>query len=96
MPSSRSSSRAAWMPSQVDAILMRMRSFLTPTESYSAMSSLAFFFVASLSKERRASTSVETRPGIIFRISFPNSTIYTSRAVHRSAVEEETWACEEQ
>ena len=31
-------------------------------------------FVASLSNERRASTSVETRPGMIARISFPNST----------------------
>ena len=31
-------------------------------------------FVASLSKERRASTSVETRPGTIARISLPNST----------------------
>ena len=35
---------------------------------------LTFFLVASLSKERRASTSVETRPGIIARISLPNST----------------------
>lgn len=33
-----------------------------------------FFLVASLSKERRASTSVDTRPGIIARISLPNST----------------------
>lgn len=33
-----------------------------------------FFLVPSLSKERRASTSVDTRPGIIARISFPNST----------------------
>jgi len=31
-------------------------------------------FVASLSNERRASTSVETRPGMIARISLPNST----------------------
>lgn len=35
---------------------------------------LTLAFVASLSKERRASTSVETRPGMIARISFPNST----------------------
>ena len=34
----------------------------------------ALAFVASLSNERRASTSVETRPGIIARISLPNST----------------------
>ena len=33
-----------------------------------------FALVASLSKERRASTSVETRPGMIARISLPNST----------------------
>ena len=33
-----------------------------------------FFLVPSLSKDRRASTSVETRPGMILRISFPNST----------------------
>lgn len=33
-----------------------------------------FLLVPSLSKERRASTSVDTRPGIISRISFPNST----------------------
>jgi hypothetical protein len=31
-------------------------------------------FVASLSNESRASTSVETRPGMIARISLPNST----------------------
>ena len=31
-------------------------------------------FVASLSNERRASTSVETRPGIMARIDLPNST----------------------
>ena len=30
--------------------------------------------VPSLSKERRASTSVETRPGMMLRISLPNST----------------------
>jgi hypothetical protein len=35
-----------------------------------------FALVASLSNERRASTSVETRPGIIASISFPNSTSY--------------------
>ena len=33
-----------------------------------------FAFVASLSNERRASTSVDTRPGTIARISLPNST----------------------
>lgn len=33
IPSSRSSSRAAWIPSHVDAILISIRSFLIPTES---------------------------------------------------------------
>jgi hypothetical protein len=32
----------------------------------------AFFTDASVSKEKRASTSVDTRPGIIFKISLPN------------------------
>ena len=35
---------------------------------------LGLGMVPSLSKDRRASTSVETRPGMIFKISFPNST----------------------
>jgi len=68
IPSSRSSSRAAWIPSQVEAILMRILSRLMPTDSYNAIRALAFAFVACLSKERRASTSVDTRPGIIWRI----------------------------
>jgi hypothetical protein len=34
----------------------------------------AFFTEASVSKEKRASTSVETLPGMILRISFPNWT----------------------
>jgi hypothetical protein len=33
IPSSLSSSLAAWIPSQVDAILIRIRSFLMPIES---------------------------------------------------------------
>jgi hypothetical protein len=69
-----SSARAAWMPSHVDAILMSTRSFFTPTESYSAMSSFAFAIVPFVSKERRASTSVDTRPGTILRISVPKFT----------------------
>ena len=39
---------------------------------------------ASLSKENRASTSVDTLPGTMFRISFPNATSNRSRA-------ESTW-----
>jgi len=35
------------------------------------MSRRAFFSVASLSKESRASTSVETRPGTMSRIALP-------------------------
>ena len=37
-------------------------------------------FDAPVSKENLASTSVETRPGTIFKISFPNSTSRASRA----------------
>lgn len=40
----------------------------------------AFSTVAFVSKEKRASTSVETLPGIILRISRPNSTKRRSRA----------------
>ena len=43
------------------------------------MSSRALALVPSLSKERRASTSVETLPGMIWRISLPNSTRRRSR-----------------
>ena len=39
----------------------------------------AFSTDASMSKERRASTSVETLPGTIFKISWPNSTKSLSR-----------------
>lgn len=35
---------------------------------------------ASLSKENRASTSVDTLPGTMFRISFPKATSNRSRA----------------
>jgi len=35
---------------------------------------VTFALVAALSKERRASTSVETRPGMMARIALPNST----------------------
>jgi hypothetical protein len=52
--------------------------FRDPDDLYRAMSSLAFALVAALSKERRASTSVETRPGMMAKISFPNSTSLTS------------------
>lgn len=45
----------------------------------------AFFTLPSLSKEKRASTSVETLPGTIFRISLPN---WTSRL----SMAESTWS----
>jgi hypothetical protein len=46
----------------------------SPTLSYSAINSLAFFLVASVSNDKAASTSVETRPGMMARICLPNST----------------------
>jgi len=71
---------AAWMPSQVDASLIKMRSLLTPSPSYRAINLFAFSILASLLKDNLASTSVETLPGIIFKISLPNRTQVISRA----------------
>mmetsp|Transcript_22173 Transcript_22173/g.54546 ORF Transcript_22173/g.54546 Transcript_22173/m.54546 type:complete len:204 (+) Transcript_22173:1486-2097(+) len=73
MPSASSFSHAL-MPSHVEAILIKMRSFSMPSSLYSLMKFLAFLMEASLSKDRQASTSVDTRPGTIFRISQPNLT----------------------
>ena len=83
MPSFSSTS-AARMPSQVEAILISTRSREMPAASYRAMSSRPLAMVASVSKERRASVSVETRPGTILRISRPNA---TSRRSMMSPVE---------
>ncbi|KYM80492.1 hypothetical protein ALC53_09042 [Atta colombica] len=68
------------MPSQVDASLIKMRSLLTPSPSYKAINLFAFSILASLLKDNLASTSVETLPGIIFKISLPNKTHVISRA----------------
>ena len=73
MPS-RCSSAAAWMPSQVEAILISTRSHGMPCASYSAMMRRARATVAAVSKLRRASTSVDTRPGMVFKISQPKRT----------------------
>ncbi|CAD6208801.1 GSCOCG00003608001-RA-CDS, partial [Cotesia congregata] len=62
------------IPSQVEASLIKMRSLLIPASSYSVISFLAFSMLASLSKDNLASTSVDTRPGMMFRISWPNKT----------------------
>ncbi len=61
------------MPSQVDASLISTRSRPMPASSYSAMSSWPLAIDALVSNDRRASTSVDTRPGMIFRISVPNA-----------------------
>ncbi len=68
------SSRAAAMPSQVDAILMSTRLRPIPAASYNAMMPRARATVALVSNDRRASTSVLTRPGTTFRISRPKRT----------------------
>lgn len=65
---------AASIPSQVDAILMRIFSLGMSFSSYRAMSLFAFSIVAYLSKLSLASTSVETTPGTRSRILFPNWT----------------------
>ena len=53
-----------------------------PAFSYKPINSRAFAIVASRSKLSRASTSVETRPGTIFRISMPKLT--ASRSMNAS------------
>lgn len=68
------------MPSQVDASLIKTRSLLTPSPSYKAINLFAFSILAFLLKDNLASTSVETLPGIIFKISLPNKTHVISRA----------------
>ena len=80
MPCFDSSSRAAWIPSHVDAILISTRSREIPTDSYSSISLMALSIVARVSNDRRASTSVDTRPGMILRISSPNDTSRRSTA----------------
>ncbi len=72
MPS-RSSASTARMPSHVDATLISTRWRSMPCWSYSAMIWCAFAIVPAVSNDSRASTSVETRPGTIFRISAPNA-----------------------
>ena len=56
----------------IDALSTRSREI--PALSYCSIISLAIFIVPSVSYERRASTSVETRPGTIAKIFFPNAT----------------------
>ena len=73
MPS-RCSRSAARMPSQVAAILMSTRSRGMPAAAYRPISRCARANVASVSKDRRASTSVLTRPGTTCRISRPKRT----------------------
>src|SRR5688572_5613967 len=75
-----SRTRAASIPSQVAAILMRTRSRGAPARSYSEISLRALAAVASASLDRRASTSVDTRPGTIARIRVPKSTARRSIA----------------
>ena len=72
MPSFSKTS-AARMPSQVEAILIKTRSRGMPAASYSAISVRPFSIVAWVSNERRASVSVETRPGMMSRIFNPNA-----------------------
>src|SRR5258706_156448 len=80
MPSFSSCS-AARMPSHVDATLMRLRSLPMPCCWYQPISLCAFSMLPFVSKESRASTSVDTRPGTIFRMRVPNSTASRSSAL---------------
>ena len=66
------------MPSQVAAILISTRSLTTPWAWYKAMMRWARATVAAVSKLHRASTSVETRPGMRDKISQPKRTMRRS------------------
>ena len=70
---------AAWIPSQVDAIFMRTRSFSTPDFLYNEIISSASSIVASVSYDKAAGTSEDTRPGTIFKISAPKATVYVNK-----------------
>ncbi len=84
MPS-RSSFSAARTPSQVVASLISTRLRETPAASYSAIRWRALAMLASVSKLRRGSTSVDTRPGTCLRISQPKATNSRSMAPDRSS-----------
>ena len=79
------------MPSQVEAILIRMRSLPMPIDLYRSMMCSALSIEACVSKEKRASTSVLTLPGMICRISLPNST--RSRSSVASTFWSKSWPC---
>src|ERR1700712_4964009 len=74
MPSFCSTS-AARTPSHVEASLISTRSRPMPCSLYRAISSRPLAIDASVSNDRRASTSVDTRPGMILRISVPKAII---------------------
>src|SRR5450830_1383100 len=71
---------AVRMPSQVEASLISTRSRPMPAWSYSAINWLALAHSASSSKDKRASTSVEMRPGITLRMPAPTDTAKWSHA----------------
>ena len=64
----------------MEAILISTRERSIPAALYWAINSLALVTVASVSKDKRASTSVETRPGIICKIFNPKDTAKRSKA----------------
>ena len=72
MPSC-SNTLAAWMPSHVEAILIKTRLLLTPAASYNAIKWRPLVMVACVSNESCASVSVETRPGINAKICKPKA-----------------------
>mmetsp|Transcript_19455 Transcript_19455/g.36635 ORF Transcript_19455/g.36635 Transcript_19455/m.36635 type:complete len:220 (-) Transcript_19455:21-680(-) len=78
---SASRTLAAWIPSHVEAILIR--TFFegsTPKSLYIFTRERALAMVASVSKESLASTSVLTTPGTSFDISIPKPTASRSKA----------------
>jgi len=78
-------SLAAYIPSQVLAILIKILSLGISASSYSFMIFFALFTVACLSKLNLASTSEDTNPGINESIFAPNTVINLSQASSISA-----------
>ena len=68
------------MPSHVEANLIKILSLLIPASLYMAISLWALAIDAAVSNDNRASTSVEIRPGTIFKISKPINTESLSAA----------------
>ena len=71
----------ALMPSHVEANLINTRSLLTPESWYNLINLRPLATIASKLNDKRASTSVEIRPGTTLVISVPINTANLSAAL---------------